>query len=77
MDDKRKHNIHITPAESGGWDIQAGGGEKLSHHQTKQEAERAGRAEAKEAHTELKIHNKDGRISESVSYGNDPFPPKG
>ncbi|WP_347231118.1 hypothetical protein [Paenibacillus sp. DMB5] len=25
----------------------------------------------------MKVHNKDGKISDSVSYGNDPYPPKG
>jgi len=27
--------------------------------------------------TELRIHNRDGRIADSDSHGNDPFPPKG
>ncbi len=27
--------------------------------------------------TELVIHNMDGRIAQSDSHGNDPFPPKG
>ncbi|WP_342566233.1 DUF2188 domain-containing protein [Paenibacillus sp. FSL R7-0345] len=76
MADQRKRNIHTTPNPDGGWDNQRGG-EKLSHHSTKEEAERAGKQEAKNAHTELKIHNKDGKISDSVSYGNDPYPPKG
>jgi len=26
---------------------------------------------------EIKIHNKDGKIAESISYGNDPYPPAG
>ncbi|MDF9839301.1 MULTISPECIES: DUF2188 domain-containing protein [unclassified Paenibacillus] len=77
MADQRKHNIHTTPNPNGGWDIQSAGGGKLSHHRTKEEAEQAGREEAKKARTELKIHNKDGKISDSVSYGNDPYPPKG
>jgi hypothetical protein len=77
MADQRKHQIHTTPNEDGGWDIQKGGGEKLSHHRTKDEAEQAGKMEAKRAHTELKIHNRDGKISDSISYGNDPYPPKG
>ncbi|WP_438491220.1 DUF2188 domain-containing protein [Paenibacillus sp. IHBB 3054] len=76
MEDQRKHNIHTTPGKNGGWDNQQGG-EKLSHHRTKEEAEKAGKKEAKKAHIEQKIHNKDGKISDSISYGNDPFPPKG
>jgi hypothetical protein len=27
--------------------------------------------------TELRIHNKDGRIGQSDSHGGDPYPPKG
>ena len=76
MEDQRTNNIHITPNKSGGWDIQQGG-EKLSHHRIKDEAEKTGKEKAKKARTELKIHNKDGTISDSISYGKDPFPPKG
>lgn len=76
MVDKRKQWINTTPNEHGGWDNQQEG-DKISHHRTKQEAEERGKIEAKKAHTELKIHNKDGKISESLSYGNDPYPPKG
>ncbi|MNC59742.1 hypothetical protein D3C75_1095720 [compost metagenome] len=76
MEDRRKGNIHTTPSGSGGWDTQAEG-EVISHHRTKAEAEAAGREAAKQARTELKVHNKDGKISESISYGNDPYPPKG
>ncbi|WP_150275287.1 DUF2188 domain-containing protein [Paenibacillus tepidiphilus] len=76
MEDKRKNNVHVTPNENGGWDNQQGG-EKLSHHSTKADAEERGKEEARKAETELKIHNKDGKISDSISYGNDPYPPKG
>lgn len=76
MTDKRKHFIHTTPSEEGGWDNQEGG-EVISHHETKADAEDRGREEAKKAKTELKIHNRDGKISVSHSYGNDPFPPRG
>ncbi|WP_151734173.1 DUF2188 domain-containing protein ['Paenibacillus yunnanensis' Narsing Rao et al. 2020] len=76
MEDNRKNNVHTTPNADGGWDNQQGG-ETISHHDTKAEAEERAREEAKKAETELKIHNKDGKISDSVSYGNDPYPPKG
>ncbi|KAA9006466.1 DUF2188 domain-containing protein [Paenibacillus spiritus] len=76
MSDKRKENIHVTPDGDEGW-VNQSQGKELSRHRTKEEAEEAGREEAKEAHTELKIHKKDGVISESHSYGNDPFPPRG
>ncbi|WP_310828635.1 DUF2188 domain-containing protein [Paenibacillus pedocola] len=76
MEDQRKHQIHTTPSEDGGWDNQEGGN-KLSHHRTKEQAEKAGKREAINARTELKIHNRDSKISDSISYGNDPYPPKG
>lgn len=76
MTDRRRINVHTTPNPDGGWDNQQSG-RMLSHHRTKEEAEQAAKQEAKQAHTELKIHNRDGKISESISYGNDPFPPRG
>lgn len=44
---------------------------------TQKEAIRAGREIAKNQGGELFVHNKQGRIRERDSYGNDPFPPKG
>ncbi len=32
--------------------------------------------EAKKKKVEHVIHNKDGKISDKDSYGNDPFPPR-
>ncbi|WNQ13851.1 DUF2188 domain-containing protein [Paenibacillus aurantius] len=76
MADTNPASVHTTPNPKGGWDNQKNG-RKLSHHNTKDEAEKQGREEARQSETEHKIHNKDGKISESNSYGNDPFPPKG
>lgn len=36
---------------------------------------RGPRKAARNQGTELRIHNKDGRIAKSDSHGNDPFPP--
>jgi len=47
----------------------------LNTRATKAEALEAGRQVAKQLHAELIIHNKDGKISDSDSYGNDPCPP--
>jgi Uncharacterized protein conserved in bacteria (DUF2188) len=44
---------------------------------TKAQAQAKGREMAIEWKTEHKIQNKDGRIAERNSYGNDPFPPRG
>ena len=36
-----------------------------------------GRKVGRSERLELYIHNKDGRIADRRSYGNDPFPPRG
>ena len=54
------------------------GGTRASNHaETKVEAVKLGKELAKNSGTEHVIHNKDGKIGEKNSYGNDPFPPKG
>ncbi|HQE60084.1 MAG TPA: DUF2188 domain-containing protein [Spirochaetota bacterium] len=69
---------HVVPATQGGWNIKKGGAERASgHYETKEEAVKAGREISQNQHSELKIHNKDGKISQSDSHGKDPFPPKG
>lgn len=69
---------HIVPNSDGGWDVKRGGADKASsHHDTKQAAVDAGRKVSQNRGTELKIHNKDGQISQSDSHGHDPHPPKG
>jgi hypothetical protein len=52
------------------------GGEIVSTHRLKERAVEQGRAIAREQHTEHRIHNRDGQISRTNSYGNDPNPPK-
>jgi hypothetical protein len=47
-----------------------------SHHQTQEQAIRAGREISKNQRSELVIHRPDGRIRDSDSFGNDPCPPK-
>lgn len=69
---------HVVPNQKGGWDVKRGGAQKSSgHFDTKQNAVDAGREISRNQGTELKIHNKDGKISQSDSHGNDPNPPKG
>ena len=69
---------HVVPNPSGGWDVKRGGGSRASsHHDTKQEAIGRGREISRNQSTELRIHNRDGRIASSDSHGNDPHPPKG
>ena len=69
---------HVVPSPKGGWDVKRGGAERASgHFDRKQDAIDAGREISRNQGTELKIHNKDGKISGSDSHGNDPNPPKG
>ncbi|MEM6832061.1 MAG: DUF2188 domain-containing protein, partial [Pseudomonadota bacterium] len=63
---------------TGGWDVRRGGRSRsTSHHDTKQAAIDKGRRISRNQGTELRIHNKNGRIAQSDSHGNDPYPPKG
>ncbi len=69
---------HVVPNPNGGWDVKQAGGQRASvHTDTKQEAVDRGREISRNQHTELVIHNKDGKIASSDSHGNDPHPPKG
>lgn len=78
MTQKGPQTHHIVPNPNGGWDVKRGGSERSSgHFETKREAIDYGRQVSRNQHTEMRIHNKDGRISESDSHGNDPNPPRG
>jgi hypothetical protein len=69
---------HVVPNKSGGWDVKRGGSSRAtSHHELKSEAVAAGRNVSRTQETELKIHNRNGRISQSDSHGGDPKPPIG
>lgn len=69
---------HVLPNPGGGWDVKRGGADRASsHHDTKNEAVQAGREVSCNQSTELRIHNKDGRIASTDSHGGDPHPPKG
>ena len=69
---------HVVPNPSGGWDVKRGGATRASsHHDTKADAIQQGREISRNQSTELRIHNKDGRIASSDSHGGDPYPPKG
>ena len=69
---------HVVPAPSGGWNVKRGGAARASsHHDTKAEAEAAGRKLSRNVESELKIHKLNGRIAQSDSHGNDPRSTKG
>lgn len=70
---------HVVPnKEKGGWDIKQGGGERSSgHFNTKQNAIDRAREISQNKGSELVIHNRNGKIAQKDSHGNDPFPPRG
>jgi hypothetical protein len=71
-----KKDIHVVP-HSDGWATKKEGAARAGGvYDTKAEAVSAGRQQARRENVELVTHNQNGRISDSDSYGNDPFPPK-
>lgn len=73
---KKEH--HVVPNSDGGWDVKKNGAQRASgHFETKKEAVDWGRNLSRNQGSEFVIHNKDGKISNKDSHGNDPFPPKG
>ena len=69
---------HVVPNADGGWDVRRGGASRSSgHFDIKQDAVQHARKISRNAETELKIHNLDGRIAQSDSHGNDPRNIKG
>lgn len=75
---KGSKSHHVVPNPAGGWDVERGGGERASgHFDTKAQAIDRGREISRNQGTELRIHNRDGRIASSDSHGNDPIPPRG
>lgn len=67
-------SIHTVPTNTGWANKQ--GGKILSTDRLKEAAQSNGRKQAIQQKTEHVIHNKNGKISNANSYGNDPFPPK-
>ena len=80
MTDKRKTNSHhvVYDSASGQWKGKRAGSDRASVvGDTKQEVIDQTREISRNQGTELKIHNMDGKISQSDSHGNDPCPPRG
>jgi hypothetical protein len=73
-----KKQVWVSPVSNGGWRVHKPGDKRdITHTENKTEAINKARDIAKNQKTELRIQNKDGKISESNSYGRDPFPPRG
>ena len=72
-----RKTVHTTPKAGGkGWSVKVGG-KVVSNHRTKAAATSNGRRQAINHSTDHYIHNRDGKIGQANSYGNDPFPPRG
>lgn len=68
---------HVVPNPNGGWDVKKGGAKRASKHtDLKTDAIDYGRQVSKNQKTEFVVHGKDGKIQNSDSHGNDPYPPK-
>lgn len=70
-------NQHVVPHENG-WAVRGEGNDRLtSIHDTQADAIERAREIARNNHSEILIHGRNGQIRDRDSYGNDPFPPKG
>ena len=75
MSQKTHHVVHNP---NGGWDVKKGRAERVSgHFERKADAVDAAREISRNQRTELKIHNRDGRIAQSDSHGKDSCPRRG
>ncbi len=74
------NNRHVVRNPDGGWDVKKPGAQRpSSHHNTQGEAVSRAREIVNNAGGgEVITHGRDGRIrdSDTVSPGNDPFPPR-
>ena len=71
-----KGRPHIVPHPDG-WAVRRENSDRASSvHPRQSDAIGAGRQIARREHSELVIHGEDGKIRDSDSYGNDPFPPR-
>ncbi|MBQ9517211.1 MAG: DUF2188 domain-containing protein [Eubacterium sp.] len=68
---------HVVPNPNGGWDIKRNGSNRASAHtEIKKDAINKARIISRNQNTELIVHNKDGKIANPDSHGNDPCPPR-
>ena len=68
---------HVVKREDG-WAVKKEGADRdTSHHPTQKEAIDAATEIAKNQKSEVFIHDRQGKIRERNSYGNDPYPPPG
>ena len=71
-----KRDIHVVPHEDG-WATKKEGAERAGGiFDNKADAVEQAREQAKRERLDVIIHGRNGRIQDSDSYGNDPFPPR-
>ena len=72
----KKTSIHVVK-NGNRWAVKEGGTKTpVSNHNTQATAIQKAIDVARDQQAELRIHGRDGRIRETRSYGNDPFPPR-
>ena len=70
-------NIHVTRRNDGSWAVKGEGDKRASTlHDTQRDAVEVGRKIARNTRSELFIHDRENKIRDRDSYGNDPFPPR-
>jgi len=70
-----KKQQHVVP-HGDQWAVKGAGNSRATRvTDTQREAIDIARQISKNQESELKIHGTDGKIRDSISYGNDPFPP--
>ena len=68
---------HVVPRD-GRWSVRKTGADRATRtFDTQSEAEKEARRIARNQHTEVYIHGRDGRIRERASYGRESVPDKG
>jgi len=73
---KKGRNQHVVP-HNGGCAVKGDGNKKVTKiTKTEKKAGNIAKEVAKHQKSEVVIHNKNGRISDKDSYGNDSCPPK-
>jgi hypothetical protein len=72
-----KKGQHVIP-NGDVWSVRRTGAVRASStHSTQREAIEAATQRARNEHTELYVHGRDGRIRERSTFSSDPNPPKG
>ena len=70
-------NIHVTRRDNDKWAVKGEGDARASSlHDKQKDAIDAGRGLARGNKSELVIHDRENKIRDKDSYGNDPNPPK-